>query len=67
MVTNGINNKIRAARRRALRGTERVLNSHGWQTINRQIEYVGKGAAGRRLSTSPTLDWIFRADALRTV
>ena len=40
--TNGITNRIRAVRRRYLRGTERVLRSHGWRIIDGQIEYVGK-------------------------
>jgi hypothetical protein len=44
---NGINSKLRAARRRNLRGTERVLSLHGWRTVNGQIEYVGKGPLGR--------------------
>ena len=47
---NGISKELRAARRRHLRAIQRILNSHGWKTINRHLEYVGKGAAGRRLS-----------------
>ena len=49
-MTNGITNKIRAERRWARRSTERVLNREGWKTINGHAEYIGRGAAGRRLS-----------------
>jgi len=44
---SGVTNKMRAARRSALRGTERVLNSHGWQTIKGIPEYIGKGPLAR--------------------
>jgi hypothetical protein len=42
IMTNGITNKIRAARRRTLRAIERILNSYGWKTIDGHAQYVGR-------------------------
>jgi len=44
---NGFNASLRKKRARLFRGTERVLRTHGWRTINGQPEYVGKGRPRR--------------------